>query len=207
MLANIEQAASAINSDDALESFSQRGKVFISKKHIGKIFELLEQDDLTKVQELIEADLAEELPASDFSEKFPRDLANDLAILREIRDLWSGVKRDPKWLELASALREREVLRANRERFRKYRQRWIANDPFGFAAINRIDRCGVRVTDASAVYSGPNAGGGARRFEAASYAAATFRITSSLPGSARNTSENGRPGAASAVGLSEATFS
>jgi superfamily II DNA/RNA helicase len=92
----------------------QRGKVFISKKHIGKIFELLEQDDLAKVQELIEADLAEELSADDFSEKFPRDLANDLAILREIRDLWSGVQRDPKWLELASALREREVLRTNR---------------------------------------------------------------------------------------------
>jgi superfamily II DNA or RNA helicase len=92
----------------------KRGRVFISKKHIGKIFELLEQDDLARVQEFIDADLAEELPASDFTEQFPRDLAGDLAILREIRELWSGMDRDPKWTELASALSEREVLWNNR---------------------------------------------------------------------------------------------
>jgi len=31
-----------------------------------------------------------------------------------------------------------EVLRGNRARFEKYRLRWIANDPQGFAAINRM---------------------------------------------------------------------
>jgi pimeloyl-ACP methyl ester carboxylesterase len=31
-----------------------------------------------------------------------------------------------------------EVLRGNRERFEQYRLRWIANDPQGFAAINRM---------------------------------------------------------------------
>lgn len=92
----------------------KRGSVFISKKHIGKIFELMEQDDLARVQELIEADLAEELPAKDFTDAFPRDLAKDLAILREIHGLWSGVKRDPKWMELASALQKRDVLRKER---------------------------------------------------------------------------------------------
>jgi len=54
-------------------------------------------------------------------------------------------------------------------------------------------------------YSGPNAGGGTRRFEAASYAEATFRRTSSLPGSARNTNEKGNPGSVMVVGLSEGT--
>src|SRR2546426_513415 len=49
--------------------------------------------------------------------------------------------------------------------------------------------------------TGPNAGGEMRRFEAASYADATRRIRSSAPGSARNTRENGRPGAGSAVGV------
>src|SRR2546426_4553334 len=48
---------------------------------------------------------------------------------------------------------------------------------------------------------GPNAGGEMRRFEAASYADATRRIRSSAPGSARNTKENGRPGAGSTVGV------
>src|SRR4030095_1351998 len=49
--------------------------------------------------------------------------------------------------------------------------------------------------------SGPNAGGGTRRFDAASYAEAILRITSSFPGSQRNTSENGRPGAGIVVGV------
>jgi hypothetical protein len=52
---------------------------------------------------------------------------------------------------------------------------------------------------------GPNAGGGTRRFEAASYAEAIFRRTSSRPGSARNTNEKGSPGAGMVVGVLEGT--
>jgi superfamily II DNA or RNA helicase len=92
----------------------ERGSVFISKKHIGKIFELMEQDDLESVQTLIDADLAEELAAADFKDTFPRDLANDLAILREIHGQWASIDRDPKWEQLATALRENPVLRGNR---------------------------------------------------------------------------------------------
>lgn len=47
-----------------------------------------------------------------------------------------------------------------------------------------------------------NDGGCTRRFDAASYADATFRMMSSLPGSARNTSETGMPGAGTGVGVS-----
>ena len=53
--------------------------------------------------------------------------------------------------------------------------------------------------------SGPKAGGGTRRFVAASYAEAIRRRTSSLPGSARNTSEKGNPGSGMVVGVSEGT--
>jgi len=49
--------------------------------------------------------------------------------------------------------------------------------------------------------TGPNAGGEMRRLEVASYADATRRIRSSAPGSARNTKENGKPGAGSIVGV------
>lgn len=40
--------------------------------------------------------------------------------------------------ELSLSLSYPEVLRGNRARFDKYRLRWIANDPFCFAAINRM---------------------------------------------------------------------
>ena len=49
--------------------------------------------------------------------------------------------------------------------------------------------------------SAPNAGGGIRRRDAISYAEAILRTTSSLPGSARNTSENGSPGSGIGVGV------
>jgi superfamily II DNA or RNA helicase len=87
------------------------GYVYISKKHIGKIFDLLEQDDLEKVQELIDSDLAEKLPAIEFTDNFPRELACDLDILRQIRADWATIKRDPKWEQLAAALRDRDILR------------------------------------------------------------------------------------------------
>jgi len=89
----------------------EKGSVFISKKHIGKIFELLEQDDMERIGELLDADLAEELPASDFKDTFKADLASDLSILCEIRDAWVGLERDPKWEQLVTALRERDILR------------------------------------------------------------------------------------------------
>jgi superfamily II DNA/RNA helicase len=90
------------------------GHVYISKKHIGKIFELLEQDDLEAVQGLIDADVAEKLPASQFTDEFRHDLAQDLTILREIQSDWGTIKRDPKWDRLADALRTKEILREAR---------------------------------------------------------------------------------------------
>jgi len=57
------------------------GAVFISKKHINRVFELLDQDDWEAAQELVDADLAEMLPASEFRPEFHEDLTNDLALL------------------------------------------------------------------------------------------------------------------------------
>ena len=64
---------------------------------------------------------------------------------------------DPQWrqtMEVRAATVERDglrpqaqasldrsypaIVRGNRERFERYRQRWIANDPLSFAAINRM---------------------------------------------------------------------
>lgn len=92
----------------------ESGAVFISKKHIAKVFELLEQDDIESVQELIDADLAERLPAKEFTQDFPRDLNHDIAVLREIQTAWATIERDPKWERLAISLREQVILREPR---------------------------------------------------------------------------------------------
>jgi 3-oxoadipate enol-lactonase len=40
--------------------------------------------------------------------------------------------------DVSLALSYPEVLRGNRARFEKYRRRWLSNDPYCFAAINRM---------------------------------------------------------------------
>ena len=61
----------------------QKGNVYISKKHINKIFELLEEDDQEAIERLLDEDKAERLEAKDFTPIFMRDLKNDSRILRQ----------------------------------------------------------------------------------------------------------------------------
>ncbi|MBE0541667.1 MAG: hypothetical protein IH623_09805 [Verrucomicrobia bacterium] len=68
-----------------------KGHVYISKKYIGKIFELLESDDQEAIERLLEEDKAEKLSAKDFTPEFTADLRNDLKALVKIRSLWKQV--------------------------------------------------------------------------------------------------------------------
>jgi len=75
----------------------RKGNVYISKKHIHKVFELLEDDDQEGIEGLLAEDKAERLSAKDFKADFIRDLERDLDILRRIHTLWEKITRDPKW--------------------------------------------------------------------------------------------------------------
>jgi superfamily II DNA/RNA helicase len=88
-----------------------KGHVFISKKHIGKIFELLESDDQEGIDRLLEEDKAEKLSARDFLPTFATDLANDLEALKKIQSLWKKVTRDPKWEAFRSILKKTPLLK------------------------------------------------------------------------------------------------
>ena len=90
-----------------IEEFD-KGHVYISKKHINKIFDLLETDNQEAIDRLLEADKAERLDAKDFNADFIRDLESDL------RDPAQGsatsgrrIKRDPKWEAFCEMLRGR----------------------------------------------------------------------------------------------------
>ncbi|HRS06081.1 MAG TPA: helicase-related protein [Candidatus Ratteibacteria bacterium] len=89
----------------------EKGKVYVSKKYINKIFELIENDDEKAIQRLIEEGKAEVYPATDFNEKFELDLRSDLAILKTIETKWQEIKRDPKFLEFKDRLKEEDILR------------------------------------------------------------------------------------------------
>ena len=88
-----------------------KGHVFISKKHISKVFELLESDDQEAIQRLIDDDKAEKLDAKDFKATFIADLKNDLKILHAIRDHWKKITRDPKWEAFADVLKTKAHLK------------------------------------------------------------------------------------------------
>lgn len=90
------------------------GAVYVSKKYTNKIFELLDNDEEEKVLKLIEAEKAQKFDSSDFDKEFRKALEHDLRILKEIRDLWSTVNRDPKLLKFIDMLNSRKVLKENK---------------------------------------------------------------------------------------------
>lgn len=65
-----------------------KGNVFISKKHTGKIFELLEFDNQEGIDRLLENEKAEKLSAKDFRPEFIGDLESDLKVLKTICAQW-----------------------------------------------------------------------------------------------------------------------
>jgi len=96
--------------DRFIEEF-QKGNVYISKKHINKIFELLETDDQEAIDRLLDTDRAERLAATDFNADFLRDLESDRQILKKIAVLWKQIKRDPKWEAFSEVLRKDRILK------------------------------------------------------------------------------------------------
>ncbi len=89
----------------------KKGNVYISKKHIGKIFDLLEQDDQEGIENLLEQDKAERLNAKDFSANLIKHLESDYRTLLNIKKMWSNIQRDPKWLAFMEVLRSEQHLK------------------------------------------------------------------------------------------------
>ncbi len=91
-----------------------KGNVYVSKKHINKIFELLEDDDDEAIQRLIDEEKAEKFQASEFREEFKLDLEHDLATLKEIEKLWQNIRRDPKLLAFKAKLAAQDLLKSQK---------------------------------------------------------------------------------------------
>ncbi len=89
------------------------GYVYVSKTHINKIFERLENGDDVAIQRLIDEDKAKKYESKDFNENLKTDLEHDLAILKEIKNLWQEVERDPKLLEFKNELSKNRILKNN----------------------------------------------------------------------------------------------
>jgi len=89
------------------------GYVYVSKKHINKIFELLENDDDEAVQRLIDEGKAKKYESKKFREDLKKDLQHDHAILTEVKKLWQNVNRDPKLMKFTNELSKNPILQKN----------------------------------------------------------------------------------------------
>ncbi|MCM8808125.1 MAG: helicase, partial [Candidatus Omnitrophica bacterium] len=92
----------------------EKGNVYISKKYINKIFELLELGDDEAIQKLIDEGKAERYDSKDFRPDFELDLKNDLEILKKIKSMWQSIKRDPKLETLLTNLKTNPILKGKK---------------------------------------------------------------------------------------------
>ena len=98
-----------IESYSAFIDMLDRGEILISKKV--NIYELLDEDNEEKILSLLEEGKLQRFKAEDFREDFKEDLLRDKAILREIRELWRDVDKDPKLDQFISELKQNKELK------------------------------------------------------------------------------------------------
>ncbi|MDO9538196.1 MAG: helicase-related protein [Thermoplasmata archaeon] len=92
----------------------KKGNVYIARKNINKIFELLENDDTDAIQKMIESDEAEKRLADEFKPEFIKDLEHDLRLLLKIQDMWGRVNQDPKLDKFIEILTDDKILKKHK---------------------------------------------------------------------------------------------
>lgn len=90
------------------------GSVYVSRSHIQKIFDYLDEGNLEAIDKLVEDNKAEKFETKDFTEKFINNLQEDLEILRNIKKLWANISRDPKILAFKEKLSLEEPVKSGK---------------------------------------------------------------------------------------------
>ena len=85
------------------------GTVYISKKV--NVYELLDNDDIEKLEQYVEEEKAQKYDARDFKDNFLDDLKHDLKVLRTIDGLWRDIEEDPKLDQLVKDLNSNIILK------------------------------------------------------------------------------------------------
>lgn len=101
-----------IQSSERFIGMLDQGTVYISKT--ADVYELLDNDDLEKLEQLVEEEKAHKYKRDDFTKAFREDLVHDLALLRELHTLWEPVSDDPKLNRFVSLLEKHPILGKNR---------------------------------------------------------------------------------------------
>lgn len=87
------------------------GYVYVSKKRMAQIFELIESADFEAIEKLIETDEAEKYGSDEFHPEFIADLEKDLRVLLTIEEDWKSIYRDPKWEKFKDLLQNDPIFK------------------------------------------------------------------------------------------------
>lgn len=87
----------------------KEGTVYISKKV--NVYDLLDNDDLDKLEKFVEEEKAQKYAAKDFKKSFLPDLEHDLVVLKQIEDLWRNIDEDPKLNQLIHEIKTNKNLK------------------------------------------------------------------------------------------------
>lgn len=88
------------------------GTVYISKKV--NVYDLLDNDDIDKLESLVDEDKASKYDSKDFRKEFVEKLEFDLQILKDIKTLWAKVDQDPKLVQFIAELKSNKALKKNK---------------------------------------------------------------------------------------------
>lgn len=89
----------------------KNGNVYVSKKHINKVFDFLENDDIDSIQKLIEKEKAHKFESKNFLPDFIKDLEHDFKLLEKIENMWKDVTQDPKVDKFIELLSKDKILK------------------------------------------------------------------------------------------------
>lgn len=82
--------------ENALKVFKEKGEFYTSSNYTSKVFSLIEEEDIDKIDELINEGKVKKYLREDFTPKFEEDLKIDLRFLYHIRDRWVSIEDYPK---------------------------------------------------------------------------------------------------------------
>ena len=101
-----------IDSYERFIDMYNNGTVYISKKV--NVYDLLDNDDIEKLESLVDEDKASKYDSKDFRKEFVEKLEFDLDILKKIKQLWQTVNTDPKLETFIKELKSNASLKNNK---------------------------------------------------------------------------------------------
>lgn len=101
-----------ISSYERFIEMYNNGTVYISKKV--DVYELLDNDDIDKLERAVEDERAQKYESKDFSKNYLSDLEHDLNVLKSIWALWKNMEEDPKLAKFKSELTDNKILKNNK---------------------------------------------------------------------------------------------